>query len=298
MEIQTIRELLRQGETGKALDVLISLLEKDNVYKDNLLRILRVAEANYNAVRQQELKGILPFQEAQREYSRITDTLLAVLDDFEAGKVPAARTPRPQRMTWLVGGGVLLLLVAAFAVWKLRGKNDGCPEFTNKKALHVLILPFDNLGGMEARPALLIQQSIQELTGKAKIPAEIRFVEQEKKSGTYSQDAEGLGRRCSADLVLYGQYKAFEKDSIRVKMGFRFLKGNGQTGDGPFTTFRDITAVQATRDLEDAVFSLCAMIAVRNRNWQFAKRWMDKIQEKDETETRMAVWLDKQQKGR
>jgi hypothetical protein len=297
METQTIRELLRQGETGKALDVLIALLEKDGIFKDNLLRTLRVAEANYNAVRQQELKGILTFQEAQREYSRITDTLLAVLDDFEAGKIPSARAPRPQRMTWLVGGGVLLLLVAAFAVWKLRGKNAGCPEFTNKVALHVLILPFDNLGGMEARPALLIQQSIQSLTGKAGIPAEIRFVEQEKKSGTYSQDAERLGRRCSADLVLYGQYKAFEKDSIRVKMGFRFLKGAGKAGDGPFTTFRDITAVQATRDLEDAVFSLCAMIAVRNRNWQFAKRWMDKIQEKDETETRMAAWLDKQQKG-
>lgn len=300
MEIQTIRALLSQGETGKALGILITLLEKDSLYKDNLLRTLRVAEASYNAVRQQELKGILSFQEAQREYSRVNDTILAVLDDFEAGKVPATAAPAApwKRMLWLAGAGVLLLLIVAFTVWKLKGKPAECPEFTNKQALHILMLPFDNLGGKEARPALLIQESIQTLTAKANIPAEVKFVNQKMASETFSQDAEKLGRRCNADLVLYGKYKAFEKDSIRVKMGFRFLKGAGLAGSGPFTTFRDITAVQPTRDLEDAVFSLCAMIAVRDRNWQFAKRWMDKIQTKDQDESRMAAWLEKKLPGK
>lgn len=300
MEVQAIRELLRRGETGKALEVLIGLLEKDSVYKDNLLRTLRVAEANYNAVRQQELKGILTFQEAQREYSRITDTLLAVLDDFEAGKVPAPAVAAPagrQRMFYLVGGGILLLLIAAFALWKLRGQRADCPEFNNKEALHVLILPFDNLGGMGANPALLIQESIQELTGKAKIPAEVKFGSREPKAGAYTQNAEELGRRCKADLVIYGKYKAFEKDSVRVKMGFRFLKGAGLAGSGPFMTFRDITEVQPTRDLQDAVFSLCAMIAARDRNWPVAKRWMEKIRDKDEAESKMAAWVDKKLSG-
>lgn len=300
MEVQAIRELLRRGETGKALEVLIGLLEKDSVYKDNLLRTLRVAEASYNAVRQQELKGILSFQEAQREYSRVTDTLLAVLDDFEAGKVPvtaAAAAPGRQRMLYLAGGGVLLLLVAAFALWKLRGKPQGCPEFNRKDALHILILPFDNLGGMEAKPALLIQDNIQNLTEKAKIPAEVKFSARELKAGDFSQNAEDIGRRCNADLIIYGKYKAFDKDSIRVKMGFRFLKGGGLAGSGPFMTFRDITEVQPTRDLQDAVFSLCAMIAARDRNWPVAKRWMEKIREKDEAESRMAAWVNKKVPG-
>lgn len=298
MEVQVIRELLRRGETGKALETLIGLLEKDSTFKDNLLRTLRVAEASYNAVRQQELKGILSFQEAQREYSRVTDTLLAVLDDFEAGKVPvtaAVATPGRQRMLY-VAGGALLLLIAAFAWWKLRGKPMGCPEFTNKAALHVLIVPFDNLGGREAKPALLIQDNIQTLTAKANIPAEVKFSTREM-TGDYSQNAEELGRRCKADLVIYGKYKAFDKDSIRVKMGFRFLKGAGLAGSGPFMTFRDITEVQPTRDLQDAVFSLCAMIAARDRNWPVAKRWMEKIREKDEAENRMTAWLDKRLPG-
>ncbi|MCK6693344.1 MAG: hypothetical protein L6Q97_14765 [Thermoanaerobaculia bacterium] len=298
MEVQVIRELLRRGETGKALETLIGLLEKDSVYKDNLLRTLRVAEASYNAVRQQELKGILSFQEAQREYSRVTDTLLAVLDDFEAGKVPATAavsTPGSRRMIYLAGG-VFLLLVAVFAWWKLRDKPVGCPEFSRKDALHILIVPFDNLGGREAKPALLIQDNIQTLTAKANIPAEVKFSTREM-TGDYSQNAEEIGRRCKADLVIYGKYKAFDKDSIRVKMGFRFLKGAGLAGSGPFMTFRDITEVQPTRDLQDAVFSLCAMIAVRDRNWQFAKRWMEKIKDKDEAESRMVAWLDKRLPG-
>lgn len=290
MEIQAIRESLRLGETGKALEALIALLEKDSLYKDNLLRTLRVAEANYNAVRQQELKGILTFQEAQREYSRITDTLLAVLDDFESGKIPAA-APGRSRMFYLAGGGALLLLIAAFALWKLRGKADGCPDFVQKDALHILVVPFDNLGSLEARPALLIQDNIQELTRKAGIPAEVKQAARPPENA----DAEALGRRCNADLVIFGKYKAFDKDSIRVKMGFRFLKGARRAFNGPFMTFRDITEVQPTRDLQDAVFSLCAMIAARERNWAFAKRWMEKIREKDEAEDKMAAWLEKQQ---
>jgi len=57
--------------------------------------------------------------------------------------------------------------------------------------------------------------------------------------------------------------------------------------------FRDITEVVAPRDLEDALFSMCAMIAMRGKNWTFAQRWMDKIQEKEDSEKKMSEWLAK-----
>lgn len=293
INIEAIRALLSQGDTGKATQMLIGLLEKDARYKDNLLRTLRVVEANYNATRQQELKGILSFQDAQREYNKVADTLLAVLDDFEAGRVPPpAAKPSGRRLVRIgAAGGAVVLALLAF--WWLRGDRD-CPKFENDQALHVIIVPFDKLGGAEARPALRIQDGIQELTAKAGIPAEIKIKTQESKDGFNSQDAEKMGRRCGADLVIFGQYQAYDKDSIRVKMGFRFLKEGGIAANSPFTTFRDITAVQPTRDLQDAVFSLCAMIAIRNRNMQFAKRWMSRIREKNPQETALAEWVDKQ----
>ena len=295
MEIQTIRDLLRQGETGKALEALIDLLEKDSRFKDNLLRTLRVTEANYNAVRQQELKGILPFQEAQREYSRVADTLLAVLQDVEAGRVPAAAVSSRRR--YLLWAGALLLLVLALVFWKLRAPAAGCPEYTKAGALHILILPFDNLGELPTRPEAVIQDSIKNLTRKAKIPAEVKPGAPEGKSGANSQNAGDFGTVCKADLVIYGQYQAFTGESIRVRMGFQFIGGNAQSGTTPFQLYRDVTEVQPTRALEDAIFSLCTMLAIKDNNWQFARRWMAKIQEKDETDMKMAEWLDKQPKA-
>lgn len=297
-EIGTIRALLSQGDTAKAVQLLIALLEKDTRFKDNLLRALRVAEANFNATRQQELKGILSFQEAQREYNKINDTLLAVLDDFESGRVPAMVVPASgNRRKWLWAGigGAILLGVLAF--WFLRRGNAACPKFEQKKALHVMILPFDRLGGPESRPALRIQDAIQELTQKAGIPSEVKIGQRDAKDGANAQDAERLAKECGADLVIFGQYQGYEKDSIRVKMGFRFLGEGNVTFSGPFKTFRDITAVQPTRDLQDAVFSLCTMIAVGNKKWAFAKRWMGRIREKDDQETAMSAWLDQQQAG-
>lgn len=296
LDIASVRSLLSQGDTGKAVQLLIALLEKDSRFKDNLLRTLRVAEANFNATRQQELKGILPFQEAQREYSKVNDTLLAVLDDFEAGRVPAIALPTSgasRKWLWAGIGGALLMGILVF--WLLKGRNAGCPSFDDKQALHVLILPFDRLGASEARPAIRIRDGIQELTQKAGIADEVKISPASPKEDMNSQEAEQMARACNADLVIFGQYQAFAKDSIRVKMGFKFVReGGGIAFNGPFKTFRDVTAVQPTRDLEDALFSLCSIIAIRNRNWQFAKKWMGRIREKDNQEMAMADWLDRQ----
>ena len=175
MDIQHIRQLLSQGDTGKALMALIALLEKDSRYKDSVLRTLRVAEANFNAIRQQELKGLLNFQEAQREYSRANDLLVSVLDDIEAGRVPPAAAPAARRNRFvLLAGAVALLGAAVFGVWKLRDQTAGCPTFTDQTALHILILPFDQLGDINDRPELVIQSNILELTKKAEIPAEVK----------------------------------------------------------------------------------------------------------------------------
>ncbi len=293
--LQSVRDLLREGNTTQALQLLIGLLEKDTRFRDNLLRTLRVAEVNYNAVRQQELKGILSFQEAQREYSKITDTLLAVMDDFEAGRVPTTSplaTGQSRWRIWAIIGGAMLL-AGALLFWP----DSACPTFENGEALHVMVLPFENLlKEREANPELRIRDDIQELTKKAEIPVEVKIGSGDKTTNLNSQDAEKLGRKCGADLVIFGQYQAFEKDSIRVKMGYKFLKEGGTEFSGSFKTFRDITAVEPARDLQDALFSLCAMIAMGEGNWEFAKRWMGRIREKNAEEMAASGWLDQQGK--
>src|SRR6218665_2592732 len=103
--ILAFRALLRQGDTGSALETLRLFLEENSRRFPDALRTLQVLQANYAAARQQEQKGILSFQEAQREYSRINDALLTVADDLENGRsrgVSPGQTRR--RRTWLILG--------------------------------------------------------------------------------------------------------------------------------------------------------------------------------------------------
>jgi hypothetical protein len=290
MEANDIRELLRQGQTGQALEALLAWTRKDARYKNNLARTLEVLQVGYERVRRQELKGILSFQEAQREYSKVADAILSVLDDVEAGRVPAAAI-QAGRTRMFAGAAVLVLTV--LGLWLFFGNNRSqCPGFTDDKALHILLLPFDPLDARTAAVELRIQDDISRLTQKAKLPVEVRIGTREKSDGESSlQMANRKGKRCDADLVIFGQYKVFEQDSLRIKLGYRFLRDKGKTGDVPFHTFRDITEIKAPRDLEDALFSLCAMIAMREKSWEFARRWMDKIHEKDTSEEKMAQWL-------
>ncbi|MFN0014005.1 MAG: hypothetical protein ACKVU2_05600 [Saprospiraceae bacterium] len=111
------------------------------------------------------------------------------------------------------------------------------------------------------------------------------------------QVAEQRGADCGAGLVVFGRYKVFEGDSLRLNLGYKFLQGEMQTADFPFATFRDITDVTVPRDFQDALFSMCAVLAMREQNWEYAQRWMDKIKEKDAQEITMAKWMAEQQKN-
>lgn len=298
MEIQAIRELLRQGETGKALAAFIAFLEQDKRYKSNFLRTLRVLESNYNAVRQKELKGILPFQEAQREYNETNDALFAILDELEAGRIPAAARQTDWRRYAVPALGVLVLLLAAFFLWRKLGRETlVCPGFDKAGALHVLIVPFDPLGKDHSEVEVRIQDDISSLTAKAGIPVDVKISPRGKQPLPSLQIAERRGKACEADLVIFGQYKAFPGDSLRVKLGFSFLKEGGKTASLDFETSRDITEVKAPRDLKDALFSVCSMIAISRKNWEYAGRWMDKIREKDDLDRKMAAWLEKKKGG-
>ena len=175
MELQLIfdatRILVREGETGKALQTLILALEKEPRYAATV-RTLQVLEGNYNAVRQQELKGILSFQEARRSYSQISDGLLSILNDLHSGHIPKVHD-RSNRMVWLVIGVLLLLGVVGGFLYSTaaKGKISGadCVEFRDSGP-KVLILPFKNVGEGQAKPEYVIQSRIQTLANNKSFP--------------------------------------------------------------------------------------------------------------------------------
>lgn len=287
------RALLSAGDTGKALQTLIAALDREPRFAA-AERTLRVLQTNFAAVRQQELKGILSFAEAQREYSRVVDAALVVVDDVEVGRVPAV-VADGRRRAWIFGGTAVFVLGAAAAFFLLRNRPK-CPDFERDRQVKILVLPFQNVGSLPARPAIALQNRIRDLTKRNGLSASVGVL------SNYDADRENpdpaaataLCLRCMADLVVWGQYSV-GGDSSRIAIQYKFV-ADGREGATDVLAFKDITGLQSGRmvkGFDDAIFSLCGMIAMREKRWDLAEKWLGKVREPDATDFAMRDWLAK-----
>jgi hypothetical protein len=319
--IDAARDQLRQGNTGQSIRLLLSVLENDQRYTGSLVRTLRVVEANYNAVRQQELKGAISFQEAQREYSKSNDALLSILDDLAAGRAPDMGPTPVARPWWWTAAAIaagLLIVVTALVLLRNRGNSPkevramnqpaaampagavraDCPPFDTGR-LRVLILPFVKVVGESAAPELLIQNQIRTLAGNNRFPVDVEVYNAAgaPNSAPDERKARELAGACNAELVVYGIYEN-DKAGLQVNVSYAFLSANrreGTTGFQPLAAFRNMRSRHnmGLRKLDQAVLSLCAVMALREGNRPLAAKWLNKLEQPDRLEAKAKEQLGK-----
>lgn len=291
--IEAVRALLSQGDTAAAFRTLRIFLEKNNRRHPDALSAVRALEANYAGARQQEQKGILSVEEARREYSRANDALLALLDDLETGRAPTSpRRARRYRALWI--GAAAVLVLAAAAVWYFRPAYE-CPKFGD--GLRVLLLPFQNVGGEQRKPELILLDEIAQRTAANQLPASVKVLGiSDSESNRLDADAvREIGQTCKADLVVWGRYST--GDSTRVNVHYVFVAGERKEGATGYQAFKDLTdlasGVLVKRTLDDALFSICARMALSNDNLPLAKKWLEKVKEPDARDMAMSDWVGK-----
>ncbi len=294
LNLTEIREVLRQGDTGKALQLFCFLLENASQYPE-ALRTVRVLESNYAAVRGQELKGILTFSEAQKEYNKINDSLLALLENPAAAAQKVLPQPFWQRRSFLWAAGGALLLLFGLSYFLIFRENI-CPDFDASKKWKIMVVPFQNVGTVAARPALVFQNSIRTLTKKNDLSADVKVATKAegKRELPDLDEAARVGKDCGADLIVWGQYSA-GADSIRLNVQYKFTD-DGREGDIAGLALRDLTALNSgkmVKSLDDAVLSLCGMLAMREKRPELAAKWFNKVKEKDATDVAMLEILEK-----
>jgi Effector-associated domain 11 len=288
-----IQKALAEGDTGRAINLLTAALESQPK-KEGLaetLRTLRVIEANYNVIRQQEIKGLLDVNDSQRQYSRINDALLAVIGDLEAGRkpvLPADLAPRRPNWKMWVAVGALLLILGFFTGRYLLINDVPCPDFANN-APKIMILPFLNLGNPTDTKnfAAGIQGRIQELGIKNNFPLSVKVLTgyDLKEQIPDQREVMPLGQRCNADMVVWGAYETDEKEGSRVKTRFIFPNATGEqrvntTGFQNFKSISNLAQADQLRSLDDAIFSLCGAMAIVMNNDTLARKWLEKVKVK------------------
>jgi hypothetical protein len=290
--LEDARNALRQGDTAGALKTLIDRLPPDPAYTD-VLRALRVVEAGYNTARQQELKGLLTFNEAQRAYNKANDAILSLIDQLAAGTQTIPRTRNRSRRLLLLGLSALLLASIIFTLFRLR-QNDACPDWDETGAFRVIILPFESYGGPVRDPASALSDSIRILTRKNNLLVGVKTSNIHSRRPLDPDEARSIGANCSADLVIWGKYAVDEQDRIRVRMGHVFVQSGGEEKDiSSVLTFSDITEIGPERSLQDAILGICTRIALHEGNLDAARKWLRKMEAPEQSEKEQMKLLER-----
>jgi hypothetical protein len=287
--INNTRELLSNGETGKAFQTLIIALSQQS-NQDQLLQSLRVGEANYNNTRQQELKGILSFSEAQREYAKSNELIFNALQTLESGTSDNFLSKK--KYWWAVLP--ILGLLAGLTYFFYPSTN--CPDFDKTKRIKIMLLPFQNVGDRKAKPEVVLQTKIRTITQKNNLSTDVEILQNfnSEKENPDFDEAGKLGNICCVNLVVWGQYSV-GTDSSRINIQYKSIL-DGSNGESDFLAVKDVTALQSgqmNKGLEDIVLSLCTMIAIREKRLDKAEEWLLKMKEKDGNDMAMLDWVQK-----
>jgi Effector-associated domain 11 len=282
--IQSAKSYIAQGQLNMAFEVL----------KPLKWRNVELLESRYNATRQREIKNTIAFGDAQLEYSKITDLLLAALDHGQSTDGNAVVSNKTKIAI------VLLSISLALGAWlfiRLYTPNnekqtnsaktdEKCPNFQADKAMKVLVLPFTNIGeASEQKPAIAVMNGIVEKTRNRQLPVQVGLYNQQN-DGMTPEVAADIGKNCSADLVIHGTFAAYSRDSIGIRVFYSFLRDGEQGGSSGAVTLPNVMAMGNLRSVDDVVFSICARIAAQTGRLDVAKAWLDKIKQPDErTET-------------
>jgi Effector-associated domain 11 len=278
------RQLLADGETEKAIDLLSSGLHASIDGKSDYLDQLTLLSGAWSSYQKKLNIGTLAGTEAAVEGARLNERLLALMNDIGAGREsePTVQS-NSKRYLWLaVAAGILLLAGLAFWYNKSRALPK-CPTFASQPKWKIAVLPFTNLGDRAAKPEQVLASTINQITAKNGLSVEATVWDASQKR--IQKQEQKLLEKCGTDLLITGQYVILQDDSLQVSLNYQFsdMRPAIQTD---FYGFRNIAALSSGQfkdnSITDAIFSLCTVIALREDNDTLTQKWMANIKQPED----------------
>ncbi len=240
-------------------------------------------QGEYLVLIQDELKGTISSDERQIRRNRINDKLINLFKEQpKTGVKSYFASPLLKVMIPLV-----LLTIATLIWWKVNFKPYVCPDFPSNYNNKVMVLPFDKAGANDAKPELILNERINKITTKNDLSTKAEI-------GTYvknisTEKAASLVNHCQADLIIWGNYSA-GTDSTRLIINYKFSENSDWNNTGDLVAVKDVTELyngRMLKDMDDAIMSLCGLIAIKEGNGTLASKWFNKVKNKEELDNKM-----------
>jgi len=286
-----IRNLIQESDTKAAI-----LAFKKADLSDEQVNTLAIIESTFYQLNQDVLRGIIGSEEKQLRTNRINNNLLELLDE-PTKKSSKTKSNKKFLLFALITG--LLLILAFFLIPQSSEKVITseellvCPTFNNGFTNKILLIPFVNIGNEAAKPHLLLRDEVEKLTIKKNLSTSIQLTE--PKENLAISEATQIAQSCDANVIIWGKYSAVG-DSIRLILQYHFLEKPEWSNFGDLIVLKDVTELQTgemTKNLNDAIMSLCTVIAVRQNEQETAVNWLAKLQEKEAVDLKMLSALEK-----
>ncbi len=269
--LKKIKELIASGQTNKAFDFL------DNQKLDSAAQnALTIIKAEYTNLKNAEIKGVINFEDGQIRMNQINDKLLQLFSN------DSTTTVSKSKFQYIGLALPVLILVLGFLWWN-SGNSDTyvCPSYPEQVKNKVLVLPFENVGSIEAKPQVVLKDRINQISKINNLGASAKVGD--SFSNISMDNVQGLANQCDADLLVWGTYSN-STDSLRLVLQYYFPNRPDKSSAGELLALKDVTSLQngkMLKNLDDALFSLCGLIAIRNGRKDLAKKWFQKIKEKE-----------------
>lgn len=212
---ELVLDFIRKGDTGAAIQALVSGLSAHSAQAGVALKAVRLIEAEYNRLREDQLQNTVDSDTAEARMNAINKRILDLLDLLEAPARPKTKG-RSRLLVLLAAAGLLGVGLA----WVLFHKPDpvapvvpakpgfDCPSFSPEQELRIAILPFLNLTQGEDMPLHIgLQDELNALMRRLGYPGSAKVAHEDPNENYLTfEDAETLLDTCGPDLVVWGKY--------------------------------------------------------------------------------------------
>jgi len=268
---EELSRLIAAGKTKDAFEWLNSQ-ELDKQSNNTLV----IIQAEYKELLRIERKDTLSASDIQARKNRINDKLLSLFD----AEIPDRATSKSNALKIVLP--ILALLIGGLFFWLYNKPNYICPTFKEELNNKILVLPFIDLGDAKRKPELPLVNRIQDLVDKNNLSTSAQ-IGAEFENITKAQ-AHELASQCLANVIVWGDYQAIGEDSTQVTLQYYFLEKPDVKNLSESIRIKNLSSLQngkMFKNLNDAILSLCGILAMRAGDEALAKKWFNKVKHKE-----------------